>query len=137
MGHNGEGGLYYAIDFKNFYALCNGILGCAVVGATSFKRQCLRDITVRVFTLPVTDGTAQELPGSPLNLGSLEAKSALNLKLAEDVLIPMGIPTPYTTDGGNWTLEFTIQAADVVDTDQVFNNSLTLAFGTYPMEVIQ
>ena len=95
------------------------------------------DITVRVFTLPVTGGLAQELPGSALNLGSLEAKSALNLKLAEDVLIPLGIPTPYTTDGGNLTLEFTIQAADVVGAAQVFNNSLTLAFGTYPMEVIQ
>ncbi len=94
------------------------------------------NITVRVFTLPVTGGLAQELPGSPLNLGSLGAKSALNLKLAEDVLIPLGIPTPYTTDGGNLTLEFTIQAAGVRGAAQVFNNSLTLAFGTYPLQAV-
>ncbi len=30
-------------------------------------------------------------------------------------------------------LEFTIQAAKVIGAAQVFDNSLTLAFGTYPM----
>ena len=48
---------------------------------------------------------------TPLDLGTLEARSALNLKLAEDILTPLGITTPYTTDGGNLTLEFTIEAA--------------------------
>ena len=93
-------------------------------------------ITVRVCTLPLSGGLAQELPGSPLDLGSLGAESALGLKLAEDVLIPLGIPTPYTTDGCNLTLEFTIQAAGVRGTAQVFNNSLTLAFGTYPLQAV-
>ena len=90
------------------------------------------NVTVRVFTLPLSDGTAQELTGTPLDLGTLEARSALNLKLVEDILIPLGIALPYTTDGGNLTLEFTIQAADVRGTAQVFSSSF--AFGTYPLQ---
>ena len=68
---------------------------------------------MRVFTLPLTGGLAQELPGTPLSLGTLAAKSALNIKLAENILTPLGITPPYITDGGNLTVEFTIQAADV------------------------
>ena len=92
------------------------------------------DITVRVFTLPLTGGLAQELTPTPLNLGSLASKSAVNLKLAEDILTPLGITPPYTTDGGNLTLEFTIQAGDVRGTAQVFSPSF--AFGTYPLQEI-
>jgi len=93
------------------------------------------NITVRVFTLPLSSGTTQELTTTPLFLGTLGAGSALNLKLAEDILdfVP-AITTPYTTDAGNLTLEFTIQAAGVRGAAQVFNNSLTLAFGTYPLQ---
>ena len=89
-------------------------------------------VTVRVFTLPLAGGAAQELTGTPLNLGTLGAKSALNVKLAEDILTSLGIPTPYITDGGNLTLEFTIQAADVRGAAQVFSSSF--AFGVYPMQ---
>ena len=92
------------------------------------------DITVRVFTLPLTGGLAQELTPTPLNLGSLASKSAVNLKLAEDILTPLGITPPYTTDGGNLTLEFTIQAGYVRGTAQVFSPSF--AFGTYPLQEI-
>ncbi|MEE8462312.1 MAG: hypothetical protein V3S50_09340, partial [Acidobacteriota bacterium] len=92
------------------------------------------DITVRVFTLPLKGVTAQELTTTPLPLGTLEAKRAVNLKLAEDILTPLGITLPYTTDGGNLTLEFTIQAGDVRGTAQVFSPSF--AFGTYPLQEI-
>ncbi len=92
------------------------------------------DVTVRVFTLPLSSSTAQELTTTPFSLESLGAKSALNIKLAEDILTPMGITTPYKTDGGNLTLEFTIQAADVVGAAQVFSSSF--AFGTNPLQVI-
>ena len=92
-------------------------------------------VTVRVFTLPLTAGVAQELTTAPLDLGPLGAESARNLKLAEDILTPLGIPTPYVTDGGNLTLEFTIQAADVREAAQVFSSSF--AFGTVPLQVIQ
>ena len=93
------------------------------------------DVTVRVFTLPIAGGLAEELTTTPLNLGSLEAKSALNIKLAEDILDQLpGITTPYKTDGGNLTLEFTIQAADVVGAAQVFSSSF--AFGVYPVQQI-
>ena len=91
-------------------------------------------VTVRVFTLPLSEGTAQELTGPPLDLGTLGARSALNLKLAEDILTPLGITTPYTTDGGNLTLEFTIEVADVRGAAQVFSSSF--AFGVYPLQEI-
>ena len=93
------------------------------------------DVTVRVFTLPLTGGLAQELTTAPLNLGTLGAKSALNVKLVENILAPLGITLPYTTDGGNLTLEFTIQAADVRGTAQVFSSSF--AFGTYPLQNVE
>jgi hypothetical protein len=92
-------------------------------------------VTARVFTLPLRGGIVQELKGTPINLGILFPKSALNIKLAEDVLAPMGIPLPYTDDGGNLTLEFTIQAPNVRGAGQVFSG--TFGFGTYPLEVIQ
>jgi hypothetical protein len=92
-------------------------------------------LTVRVFTLPVTGGVPQELTNTPLNLGSLGAFSARNIKLAEDILAPLGIPLPYTGDGGNLTLQFTIGAPNVRGAAQVFSSSL--AFGTYPLQVIQ
>ena len=91
-------------------------------------------VTVRVFTLPLDGGLAQELTPSPLPLGTLEARSALNIKLAEDILTPLGVLLPYTTDGGNLTLEFTIQAADVRGTAQVFSSDF--AFGTQPLQEI-
>jgi len=92
------------------------------------------NVSVRIFTLPLGTGLAQELPGSPLDLGTLGAKSARNLKLAEDILTPLGITPPYITDGGNLTLEFTIGAADVRGAAQVFSSSF--AFGTNPLQEI-
>ena len=92
------------------------------------------NVTVRVFTLPLMGGLAQELTSSPLNLGTLGARSALNLNLAENILTPLGITTPYITDGGNLTVEFTVQAADVRAAAQVFSDSF--AFGVYPLQVI-
>ena len=90
---------------------------------------------MRVFRLPLADGLAQELTTTPFSLGTLGAKSARNVKLVEDILTPLGITTPYTVDGGNLTLEFTIQAADVRGAAQVF--SASFAFGTVPLQVIQ
>ena len=87
---------------------------------------------MRVFTLPLRDGTAQELTDTPLSLGTLEAESARNFKLAEDILAPLGIPLPYLEDAGNLTLEFTIEASNVQGVAQVFSSSL--AFGTYPLQ---
>jgi len=94
------------------------------------------DVAVRVFTLPIAGGLAEELTTTPLDLGTLGAKSALNIKLAEDILDQLpGITTPYKTDGGNLTLEFTIQAPNVRGAAQVFSDSF--GFGTYPMQVIE
>jgi len=89
------------------------------------------DITVRVYTLPLRSGSPQELTGAPFSLGALGSRSAVNLKLAEDILIPLQIITPYVDDGGNLTLEFTIGAENVRGVAQVFSGSF--AFGTYPL----
>jgi len=42
---------------------------------------------------------------------------------------------PYLQNNGNITLEFTVGADNVLGTAQVFNSSLTLAFGTYPLQI--
>ena len=63
----------------------------------------------------------------------MNARSALIIKLAEDILTTLQIPLPYTTDGGNLTLEFTIQAVAVRGAAQVFSSDF--AFGTYPLQV--
>ena len=92
------------------------------------------EVTVRVFTLPVSGGAAQELTSTPINLGTLGANSALNVKLAEDILTPLGTAMPYGDDGGNLTLEFKIDTPGVQGSAQVF--STELAFGTYPLQEI-
>ncbi len=97
--------------------------------------QSAGEVTVRVFTLPLAGGLAQELTTSPLSLGTLGVRSALNLKVAEDILIPLEIPIPYTTDGGNLALEISIQAPDVRGVAQVFSSDFVL--GTYPLQIIQ
>ncbi len=96
--------------------------------------QSAGEVTVRAFTLPLIGDTAQELTATPLSLGTLESKSALNIKVAEDILVLLGIPTPYTGDGGNLTLEFTVGAANVRGAAQVFSSGI--AFGTYPLQEI-
>ena len=92
------------------------------------------EVTVRVFTLPVAGGTARELTDTPISLGTLGAQSALNVKLVEDVLNPLGMPMPYGDDGGNLTLEFKIEAPGVQGAAQVFSSNL--AYGTYPLQEI-
>ncbi len=92
-------------------------------------------VTVRVFTLPLLSGVPLELTVTPLSLGTLGPKSALNIKLAEDILTLLGIPLPYINDGGNLTLEFTIGAEKVRGVAQVFSGDF--AFGTYTLQEIQ
>jgi len=93
------------------------------------------EVCVRAFALPLMNGMAQELTPAPLSLGTLLARSALNVKVAEDILDPLG-RRPYKDDGGNLILEFTIQAADVRGSGQVFDKALSIAFGTYPLQEI-
>jgi hypothetical protein len=90
------------------------------------------EVTVRVFTLPTKGGAPMELTVTPFNLGTLGAESGRNIRLAEDILAVLGIPLPYTDDGGNLMLEFTIGAPGVKGAGQVF--SLDLAFGTYTLQ---
>ncbi|MCH1932588.1 hypothetical protein L9G16_20795, partial [Shewanella sp. A25] len=63
--------------------------------------------TVRVFTL-LRDGPSTLL--GTVDIGLLEGESARNIKVAEDILLALEIPLPYTDDGGNLTIEFTVGA---------------------------
>ena len=89
------------------------------------------DITVRAFTLP-TSGSST-LVGT-VSLGSLMSWSGRNIRVAEDVLMPM-TTLPYTADGGNLVLEITINANDIAGTAQVFQNDLS-SFGIYQLKLI-
>ena len=91
------------------------------------------NVTVRVFTLE--RASASSLLGT-LDLGTLEASTARSINVAEDILAPLGTPLPYTDDGGNLTLEFSVDVANVKGAAQVFNRSLTLSLGTYPLQEI-
>ena len=91
------------------------------------------NVTVRVFTLERE--SASTLLGT-LDLGTLEPSTARSIKLAEDILEPLGVPLPYTDDGGNLTLEFSVDVANVEGTAQVFNRSVTMTLGTYPLQAI-
>jgi len=88
-------------------------------------------ITVKAYTLPRSGPST--LLGSAA-LGLLDARSSRNIKIAEDVLSAMGIPLPYTADGGDLTVEFTVGAENVHGVAQVFSSDL--AFGTYLMQVV-
>jgi len=99
-------------------------------------------VTARLFTLQPVNGstvTSTELttPGSPLSLGTLAGTSAMNIKLTEDVLTPLAIPLPYTTNGGNLVLEITIRAAGVKGSYQVFKNAGGAEYGVSPLMVVQ
>jgi len=88
-------------------------------------------ITATVYTLPLTG------PSTPLGtsyIGTIPARSGKNIKIAEEILSQIGIPLPYTNDGGNLLIEFTVAANDVRGTAQVFSSNM--AFGTYPLEVM-
>ena len=96
-------------------------------------------LTVRVFTVPrpgpLDPSEPSQLLGV-LDLGGIEAESARTIRV-EDALSSLGI-LPYKEKGGNLTLEFTvIGAKGVRGSAQVFNNSLTLAFGTYPLHITE
>jgi len=88
-------------------------------------------ITARVYTLPRSGNST--LLGT-VSLGLLNARSGRNIKIAEDILVALGLPLPYTGDGGNLMVEFTVGADNVRGTGQVFGPDL--AFGTYPLEVM-
>ena len=89
------------------------------------------DIVARAYTLPRAGPST--LLGT-VSLGQLNARSGRNIKIAEDILVALGILLPYVADGGNLMVEFTVGADNVRGTGQVFTSDL--AFGTYPLEVM-
>ena len=93
------------------------------------------NVTVRVFTLPISGGVQQELTVLPLSLGTLGPKSALNIRLDTDIMTPLGIVLPYLQDGGNVALEFKVDADHVTGLAQYFGLTLE-SFDSYPLQVI-
>jgi len=91
-------------------------------------------VTARVFTLPVI-GQPNAPVGATVVLGTLAAGSGLNIRLAEDILTPGGVPLPYVTDGGNVVVEFTIEAINVSGFTQIF--SPTAFMGVCNMTKVQ
>jgi len=67
-------------------------------------------VRARVFTLP---NVGDSLLLGEVDFEILQSESAVNIKLAEDILGPLGIPMPYMENAGNLTLEFTIEAPNV------------------------
>jgi len=95
------------------------------------------DINAKVYTLPHSGSfSLDSLLLGEVNLGILGAESARMIKLAEDVLTPLGIQTPYLEDGGNLTLEFNVDAPNVQGSAQVFSTNFDFAFGTYPLNAV-
>jgi len=88
-------------------------------------------ITARAYTMPRSGPST--LLGTR-ELGLLNARSSRNIKIDEDILDLLGL-SPYIGNGGNLTVEFTVEAENVHGVAQVFSSQL--AFGTYPMKVIQ
>ncbi len=86
-------------------------------------------ITARAYRLPKS---GPSLFMGAIGLGLLEGTSARNINIAEDVLGGLGIPLPYTIDGGNLVVEFTVEADNVTGDAQVFSD--TFGFGTYPLQ---
>lgn len=89
-------------------------------------------VSVAAYTLPNSvDGST--LLGT-VDFGSLPARSACNIKLAEDVLSKLGITLPYTDNGGNVLLEITIRASNVTGLSQTFSSAF--AYGAYTLSIM-
>jgi hypothetical protein len=90
------------------------------------------EVTLRVFTLPLGFG-GSTLVGT-LEAGLLKSESGVNLRVGEDILVPLGITTPYTTNGGNLVIEVTIAAPGCNGYSQVFSSGF--AYGTVQLQRI-
>jgi len=86
-------------------------------------------VTAEVFTLPVGFGGSTLL--GEMELGVLPASSGINLRVAEDILTPLGITLPYITNGGNLFIRLTINAAGCTGLSNVFN--ATFSYGAATM----
>jgi len=87
-------------------------------------------ITIDVYTLPASTAGSTKL--GTIDYGSLMGSSAVNIKLAEDILNPLAVTLPYTDNGGNLTLVITIRATGVTGISQTFSSGF--AYGTYPLQ---
>jgi len=87
-------------------------------------------VLAEVFTLPVGFGGSTKL--GEMELGILAATSGINLRVAEDILTPLGVALPYQANGGNLVIRLTINAANCTGYSNVF--SPVFSYGTVPMQ---
>jgi hypothetical protein len=88
-------------------------------------------IRAQIFTLP-TVGNATTLVGT-VTVGTIAAGSGVNIRMNEDLLTPLGITQPYTANGGNLFIVFSIDAAGCYGTSNVFSGAFS--YGMLPMIV--
>jgi hypothetical protein len=91
-------------------------------------------VTARLFAMPVASTGSSTLLGTR-SLGTLLPVSGWNIRLKEDVLVPLNIPVPYSENGGNLVLEVTIDALGCSGYTQTFGS--TLAYGTTPLTSVK
>ncbi len=89
-------------------------------------------LTISVYTLP--NSAAGSVLLGTLQWGTLPGRSGANIKLAEDILTPLGIALPYTTNGGNLILEIAVESFGMVGVSQTFSSGF--AYGTFPLALV-
>jgi hypothetical protein len=90
-------------------------------------------ITARVFTLGLSSSPSTQL--GTVSLGSIGGAAGRNVRVAEDILTPLNVTLPYTTNGGNLVVEITIEAVGCSGIAQSFSNAF--AYGTVALTKIQ
>jgi len=84
-------------------------------------------VKVRVLPLPRVGNPAPQLDLGTVQVGVLPPNGAASFNLAQQVLQPLGL-RPYTTDGGNLTLEITVIGVKASGVSQVKSGGM--CFGT-------
>lgn len=92
--------------------------------------------TIKILKQPVTGSSGTAL-ATVTTTEPIATQGCLNFRV-EDILTAGGIPLPYTTDGGNLAMEFTIIASKAVGVINVLNFAPSTgpeSVATYPMFV--
>jgi hypothetical protein len=85
-------------------------------------------VMVEVFTLPAP-GTRSVSKGV-VELGTIAPRGLAMVKVAEDVLAPLGIPTSYpTNEEAHFALEVVLTVPDATGVVQTFRKDMSSAWG--------
>jgi hypothetical protein len=87
-------------------------------------------ISAIVYTLPTTAGTPSAVLGTLNNFATIGATAGLNIRLAEDILTPLGVTLPYTTNAGNLVVVLNITASNCSGWSNVFSSAISYGVNT-------